>query len=351
MIQTTKSGLPLMIPPAFLTETDRASGNVAKFLLVEGQRDLARLASQGSPAVRVGQKGISEKNITCLHSFESQQFLGQKLLNIRNPENGQVSRMGEGEIMRQTVDFKKRQVNLMQASAQYMLLNGKLFADGLGNILPSSSGAAVTVDCEIPAGQRNQLNILDGGNIISAVWSTAGTDIVTQITNMKRAMLKKGGWPMMHAFYGANIPGYIFKNTIAKEWINRNQQLNKAAFAANDVPQGFQNLTWHNVSDAHFIDANGDPQDMIGADDIVFCPDPSTEWWKVFTGSQAVPQGVANYGSDALSMTGDLQEVFGMFGYAAMSHNPVAIEQFAGNNWLHAIAAKYAWCKATVAGF
>jgi len=90
---------------------------------------------------------------------------------------------------------------------------------------------------------------------------------------------------------------------------------------------------------------------MIGADDIVFCPDPSTEWWKVFTGSQAVPQGVANYGSDALSMTGDLQEVFGMFGYAAMSHNPVAIEQFAGNNWLHAIAAKYAWCKATVAGF
>lgn len=352
-VQNIKSGLPLSIPPAFMVPTDpRISGNVFQYPIVEGQRDLARLVSQGSPAVRVGHQGVKWNTATMLRSFESQAFTGSKLVNLVSMGNDQVKQnLGAEEVARQTRWFKQRQVNLMQTSVQLMLYRSQISYNAAGQILNDTSGAVNTVDAGIAAGQKDQLNVDGTGAIIGASWNTASTDIVTHLAQIKDKARKLGGWELTYAFYGKNIPGYIAKNTTAKEWINRDSAQSRQAFAANKVPQGFQDFNWYPAGDAFFPDNGGTMRTILGDDEIVFTPEPSDDWWRLALGSEPVPGGVMQVGQSAADVASQLEEVFGMFSYATLGVNPVSIEQFAGNNWLPVITAKYAWYKATVHGF
>ena len=51
-----------------------------------------------------------------------------------------------------------------------MLLDFRLDFYENGEFLTSSSGATVSIDVSIPAGQLNQLDILGRGNSITASW-------------------------------------------------------------------------------------------------------------------------------------------------------------------------------------
>ncbi len=346
MVQEVKSGLPLVVPEAALTPTDSMSGNTFEYTKVDGNRSLARIIARGSPAHRVGQQGISLQKATMLDSAESQEFKGTSLLNLVNidaPE--QKQKMGEQEILRQTLWFKKRQVNLLQASVQHMMLNFAIHVDEKGEVLPSDSGAMVSVDAGIPAGQLTQLDILGGGSIIGNSWGTAGTDIVTNISDIILQMMKLGGWLMTEAYYGKNIPGYIFGNDTAKEWINRNQTLSAQAFARNQVPEGFQALNWHDASKGFYLDASDTVQQFIGDDDVVFTPAISDDWWRMAYGSNPVPMGAMSRGTDANDMLAQIEEVVGPYSYAELLTNPVRIEQYAGVTWLPMIVATKAVCR------
>ncbi len=349
MVQEIKSGLPLAVPEAALNPTDMVSGNTFEYLKVDGNRDLARIIARGSPARRVSHQGVSLQNVTMLDTSESQAFNGDSLLNLVDmeaPEQKQLK--GEQEIARQTTFFKKRQVNLLQVSVQHMMFNFAIHVDEGGNILPNSTGAMVSADAGIPDGQLTQLDILGAGDIIDASWATAATDIVTQIFNIVQGMLHLGGWQITEAYYGKNIPGYIFGNDTAKEWINRNPTLSAQAFARNEVPAGFQSLNWHNAANAFYIDAAGTVQTFVGDDEITFTPTISDDWWRFAYGSNLIPTGAMSRGADANDMLKQLEEVIGPYSYAEMLTNPVRIEQYAGVTWMPMIASTKAVCKGDV---
>jgi hypothetical protein len=350
MVQEVKSGLKLAIPDAMLTPTDTVSGNTFEYLKVDGNRDLARLVARDAPARRVGQQGVSRQVATLLDSRESQAFSGNSLLNMINMEvPAQKQRMGEQEVMRQTVWFKKRQINLMQTLAQMMLFQFKIHADKDGNILPSSSGAYVTVDAGVPSGQTGQLDILGGGAIIGASWATSSTDILGHLESIKEQMFTLGGWEIKNAFYGKNIPKYVFANDVAKNWINQNQQLSAAAFRANAVPEGFQDLNWHEAgSNVGWFSANGTFNKFVGDDEIVFTPEVSDDWWRMVHGSNAIAMGPVRRGGEAGDMLADIEEVFGPYSYAEILSNPTRIEQFTGVTFLPLVTATKAVCRCDV---
>src|SRR5690606_17528177 len=114
---------------------------------------------------------------------------------------------------------------------------------------------------------------------------------------IKRQMLKLGGWQITGALYGKNIPTYIAKNDVAKEYINNTPALATQRFdGANLIPQGFQDLNWTPMGDAFYIDADGNPQQILGDDEIVFYPDIDSTWWRLFNGSEMVPAGTLQIG-------------------------------------------------------
>lgn len=351
-VQGIKSGLKLSIPPELLVPTDDVIGNVAEWFEFDGNRDMATIVAQDSPAKRVGHQGARKRTAMLLRSFESQAFSANKLQNLMSVEGDMRDQLGAQYVNRQTQWFKQRLINLRQACAASMLFRFSLHFNESGQLLASSSGATVSVTPAIPAGQLNSLDILGGGAIIGASWATSSTDILTHIENIKDQMFQLGGWEITEAYYGKNIPKYIAANDFAKTYIDQTPALATQRYEnGNAVPQGFQGLNWHKVSATGYLDASGAWVKPLGDDEIVFAPAPSSEWWGWFRGTEIVPNGtVAAQGNvqDAVAMLSNTSQVLGEFSYAAMNHNPLSIEQYVGDNFLPVIRATKAVCKADV---
>lgn len=350
MVQGVKPGLPLRVPASLLTPTDRVPGHVFEWFEVDGNREMAEIVGQDSPAKRVGHQGAKRKTATMLRSFESQQHTANKLRNILNADGTVRDEMGRQYVTRQAQWFRRRMVNLQQTSVQRMLFSFELHFDEHGRMLTSSSNAVTSIVVGVPDGQKDQLDILGDGDIIGDSWATSTTDILGHLNEIIDAMLQLSGWEITEAYHGKNIAGYIAANDDASEYIKRTPDLASQRMQnGRAVPNGFQNLNWHDASNAFYIDADGAVQKLVGEDEIVFTPSPADDtWWKHAVGSEMVPSGLGQVTADAVAQLGSLIEVMGEFSYATMSANPVSIEQFAGLNFLPVIAATKAVCKADV---
>jgi len=345
VVQGVKGGVPSdILPPAFMRATRVVTGDSAKYRKVNNTRKVAKIVQYGSPSKRREQIGISEVPVKLLHTFEHEVFDAATLQNLTS-ENDQIQRLGEAEVARQSAEFKRYFTNLRLAATYSMLAKGVIYFDADGNLLPSSSGAAITVDAQVSANNKNQLN-----GVISAAWSAAGTDIPLQIAALKKVARKLTGYKLTHAFHGENILGYFTTNTKMKEIINRNPAMQNAVLMNNEIPNGLLNLNWIPMYEAFYEDNDGTDQDLVDADNVIFTPDPTPDWWEVMEGTYAVPNDLV-IGTDAMDVLSNLVQRPGMFSYAELKTDPPSIKQLAGDTFLPIIKVPDAIFIATVAGF
>lgn len=76
---------------------------------------------------------------------------------------------------------------------------------------PSTFG--LQVDFKIPASNKNQLNMLGAGNIISATWANPATDIITQLAGIKAAFAQQHGYPMTDVIINSIMWPNLINNT------------------------------------------------------------------------------------------------------------------------------------------
>lgn len=333
VIQTVKPGVPKAMPDPFYAVNRRIEGDQGTYTRVNGHRQTARLVARGSKARVRDRKGIAEVPVKLATMFEQMTHEAAVLHNLRNYENEARQRLGVAEISRHTRDFRGYFENLRISMVHSLFSLGAIYFDGDGNLLPSSSGAVYTLDFSVPAGHKDQLDIDGSGDIISASWATASTDIVGQVNAIKAAVLRKNGYALKHAYYGENILGYLLANDSVQAAMNSHPGL-AAAFMQGQVADGFLGMKWHPMDGAFFDDENGDTQAWWPADQVVFTPDPSPEWYEVMEGSHPVPASLGNVSADGVAALGDIREATGMYSYAAITHNPVGIDQFFGDTFL-----------------
>ena len=335
LIQGVKAGLTHQLPPGFLNITRNVEGDTATYRRVEGIRQTARLAAYGAPSQRRSLAGITEVPVKLLHSHEHVIHAASVLENLQRFDSPNHQQLGRDEVARQTQSFRRLFENLRVASVCSMLSSGRICFDAQGNLLPTSSGAAVTVDYGVPADHQNQI-----GGIIDAGWSAADTDIISQVIAIKAKAARDTGYPIRHAFYGRNIPGYIAGNSDARNLISGNPALSHAMASTGDVPGGFLDIQWHPAYDALYLDADGNVQTFFGDDTIVFTPEPSADWYEMLQGSYAIPSGVAGLSghepdaADGVSALASLASAYGLFSYSVLMTDPVAIKQVAGDTFL-----------------
>lgn len=324
--QTVTRGIPNYIPPSFFKVTRTVTGNSVKYKKIAGSRKLARQVEYGAPSVLSDKIGVSLASATLISSFEHQPWDYLTLQNLLN-ENGVLQAQAQDEIARQTADFAEEFNSLRTAAVTSMLANGKIWFDAAGRLLYTSSGAAVTVDYSVPANNLNQLN-----GIISASWASASTDIQGQLMAIKKQARKSTGYPLIHAFYGQNIPGYLTTNTSIQKYLVGNNALQNKLYGGGEIGDGFAGLQWHPVYASFGTDVNGNNPDFFGADNITFTPEPSPDWYEFVEGSAGVPVTVDVVApANALD---NIMTVYGKYGYAVPTHDPVGVVQYAGDNFL-----------------
>lgn len=338
IVQGVKGGVPDLLPAGFSARGRGLPGQTAEWNQVDGTRETAQLVHFGSPAVRRGLKGVTPRTAKMIHTFHDIVHPAATLLQLQSMEDATKQQMGKETLLFQSQQFRAIFDNLRISCRYSALALGKIYFDGSGNLLPTSSGAVITVDFGVPAGNTGGLDVFGAGNLISASWATDTTNIPKDITNIKEAGMKKTGYPIMHCFYGKNIPSYLAVNDYVTPILtNPANGALAAALANGEIANGTMGLQWHPVGSAFFADSAGTIQSWFGDDAIVFTPDPSPEWFENFEGTAAVPTAIGIAGDDLVSAAANVAEVGGQFSYAKVTDNPVGLQQFFGDTFLPAL--------------
>ena len=316
-----------ILPPAFTTASKRISGDSGTYIRVNGTARVAQAVQYGAPSKTMLQENTSKVPITLIHSFHHQSVKMATLIKLKNPEQN-IFDQGKWEVDHQAAAFKKKFTGLRISSIYSMLATGKIYFDIDGNLLPSSSTAAMTVDFGVPAGNQDTI-----GGIIAAKWSTAGTDIIGQMKALKTYARKLTGYRLTTAFYGSGVPGYIAGNTVLANLIKNNAAFS-VPMSAGEIPSGLLGIkNWIPFNEAYFVDSGNTSRDWIAADDIVFTPDVSPDWYECTEGSYLAPNSIS-LSQDGPSVLGNFTEMFGQFGYATVETDPPGFKQLAGDTFL-----------------
>lgn len=333
VIQATTTGIPDVLPPAFYADRSPVNGDTGEYTKVTGTRKTARIAAYGSASQVRQLKDIAKVPVKLIHTVESVYHKPSTYMNLFEYNNLALQRLGIQEVTRQTREFKQLFDNLRVAAAESALFKGAIYYDGSGNLLPSSSGAVVTVNYGVPAGNQAQLNVDGSGNIIGTKWSTVTAPIITQCNKLRKAARKLTGYPLKYAFYGENVPDYIFSNTTYREFLKINTAANKSALEG-EIADGFGGFTWIPAYQAFFEDDNGVNQDLVNPNGVTFTPAPSIDWWEWLEGTYPVPTSIGAVSSDAASAMQSVNVATGMFSYGTVVSDPTTVKQVAGDTFL-----------------
>lgn len=335
IVQNPAGGVPMLLPPQFTRPGRGVQGKTATWVEVKGNRKTARLVHYGGPSVRRNLTGVAERSAVMIHSYEHINHDMSVLEQLRNMDNPMAQDMGRQTIAVETANFRQTFLNLRESALCSLLTLGAIYFDGSGNLLPSSSGAVVTVDFSVPAGHKDQLNYDGGGAMIAASWATASTDIPSHVDAIKIAAAKTTGYRIKHAFYGKNIPSYIAANEKVSTLLgNPANGALASALGQGSIANGFLDLQWHKMSEAFFEDSGGTNRSWFGGDTVVFTPEPSPDWFENIEGSYSIPRNLGGVSADANSAAADLESVRGMFSYAKITDDPVGIKHFGGDTFL-----------------
>lgn len=320
-VELVKTGIPKVLPDAFWSTTEKVLGDKANYIQYQGTRQVAKIAPYGAPPRQADKISLTDKSVKLLHATEKLAFSQDLFRVFRQWEKYEPQQMMASQhIEYQGLQFRQRFDNLRLAAVTSTLANGVLYFDSSGNLLPTSSGADLTLDQGVPAGNKDQV-----GGIISASWATAATDIVGHVNALKRKAVQDTGYPLKYAFYGKNIPSYLANNTGFGTFLSRNNPTRNEQFVSTGlIPEGILDLTWVPVQNGFFEDSGGTVRSFFGDDAITFAPEINASTYVMFEGSYLVPSSFGLF-ADSMAALRSMSEVYGMGRYAYLDVPPTQI--------------------------
>lgn len=338
LVDAILPGLPTgHLPPGLLSSAVKRGimGNTGTYLKQDGPQKTARHTNYGGASRLRTVSGLAEQPVVLLSPKESIDIKAHSLINLLSPD-GAVQKLGEAEVARQVRECITLTQNFRVGAITAMFgLNGHIYLDGDGNLLPSSSGAVIDVDAAIPANNLNQIN-----SIIGTTWATDTTDIIGDVLAIHQAAVQTSGRPLKHAIFGKNIITYLLTNTKVKELINNTPQLalGVATGGASLIPQGLFGLTWWPGFMGFFRDNDGTARAPIGDDTIVFLPEPDSNWFEIVEGSEPIPMaGFGSPASDLSALLSNVEQRQGQYSYAYGQLDPVGARMVYGDTFLPVI--------------
>ncbi len=320
-VEAVKNGVPKVLPEPFYRRNPmhRIVGDKTRRINYSGTRKVARINPYGAPPRQIKHLPLESQDIRLLHTEETLAFSPELFMQLREFETYTAQVMAQKEAQRQVRNAATRQTNLEYSSTHVMLSQGKLFFDIDNNLLPTSTGADLTIDYGVPANNRNQLN-----GIISASWANAATNIPTQLNAIKAQALYTTGYPLKYALYGKNIMGYLLQNNFVKEYLRYQMGPDRAEYflKSGQIPPGLFDLDWVPMQNAFFKDPSDATVEVWDGDLVTFAPDPTDpNVFGIYEGTTPVPKSFSVTG-DLMAQYANIEQKSGMFGYGMMTLGP-----------------------------
>jgi hypothetical protein len=329
LVEDVKTGIPKVLPDKFWTLKTSTKGDAGEYTRYSGTRQTLPRVEYGAPPVRVKLEAIGTFQVKLLHFNAEMQMKPADYQSLRKYDSREFMNRGKEEVDRQAALFFQKRDNTKVAAVHSMLSQGTISFNSAGDLLPTTSGAALTVDYGIGANNRNQLN-----SVLSASWATDTTNIPKDIEALQIRSLQQTGREITTAVYGASLPGYLAKNTYTKTWLERNPTMNAQWLnGSNVIPNGLFGLNWIPGGRTFYADQDGTTQTWFGADQVTFIPDLDSEVYEYVEGTYDVPTST-NVFENISSVWASFAERLGDFMYALPVMKPLTAELIAGSTFL-----------------
>lgn len=324
MVEKVRSGIPKVLPDKFYKVTENVKGNRFGRVAFEGSRQTVPNSPYLGNARQINKQGFETQDFQMLTPKSMMNFTDEFLDIYRKfadyaPQDNRFM-----EILRtQTKQMVIRHENTRTQAIHSVLGNaGRVWLDGEGNMLPTSSGAVLTIDMGVLSANTGNI-----GGIIAASWANTATDIVTQIENLKMKAVQDTGFPLKYALYGKGVVGNMTKNTTILNYLARNPGMNQQFLNTGSIPNGLFDLEWIPVQNAFYVDAGGTVRETWPEDQVTFCPEIDDNTWGMFQGTTPIVSTFEPNAS-AESLLRGATEKEGMVSYAVAHHEPLSISQY-----------------------
>lgn len=331
---------------------EERTGDIIEMLAFEDTRRAAPVNRRGSPARTLDMQGVEKVYFTPIHAFNEIDTPVEVLEFIQMPDSPIAEEKGMLALRRQFDLFGKRHSVLRAVSLAKALTGGLIYFDTDGNILESSSGAAISIDLGVAATHKSQLAHASNGSsdIIDVAWDSASAKILRDLEQIREAA----------EYDKAPMPKHVWMHTAAKQWFRDNTELKSfltlnsplALQAVNDfLPQNELQLgdwTFHFTATT-YVGADGSTvRPLIPKTGAIITPDPGDgDWLRQFETSELIPSEEGITGSLEEAM-GRFDKKFGDFAYFKVRDNPGGLSMRMGMNFLYCFADPNAVWYATV---
>lgn len=310
-----------------------------EFIKLSTIKDPAPLNYRNQPARVLQPTGKERRRVSAFGMFNVMPMGGEPLLMLRHPEQWALQQKGREEIDQQLNDFGRRHAITKQVIQSHTFFRQNIYVDKEGEILESSSGAELTIPTGIPTRNVGSIpgstfGIGVSGNIIDALWSTASTDIISQLDLLRIAAQAQNTNPPKHIWINGKKKKMLRDNTKLLAYYSGIERLDKAL---NGDTFELEDYVFHFFSGT-YTTASGSLGFYIPETQVCITPEPGP-WLK--TGNV---KGLVCNTLDISRLTGtnDIMsawdEVYGDFAYMVPQHNPPSVEMYMGSHWLIAFA-------------
>jgi hypothetical protein len=218
--------------PNTLTNSAFGTARNVTYRIFDRSRVVPKGRAPGTGPATVSQNPIGYVPISVARFHEKINLNYEQLGNLSGVAgpNSQIDVGGADYIRRQT-GFLAGQVNMMIEMMAAAMMRDSLYFIIVGDnwfpqfTPPTGTQIGFQVSFQIPAGNKNQLNMLGNGNIVITPWSNPGAPMMTDLAGIGAAFVQLSGYALSD----------IWVNSISWQNVLLNQQIRNVGGSSNTV--------------------------------------------------------------------------------------------------------------------
>jgi hypothetical protein len=328
---------------------ERQSGRNFSYDIFDNTRRVATARVPGQAASRQAPHKVGNVQGTFPRAAETISLLDEDLLN-RRAFGGRADELdlgGEAYLTKQEAYLAQRFANLVEFQTAAMLRGSYSYHDDGDVLRHGFSGGSMTIDFQMPAGNKDQLDMLGTGNLLDADWAVAATDIPLHLQNINGAMLQLTGMGLSHVVLTSTGWRHVLQNAKVQAMGGSANVVFESLkrTSTGEFQATLRALPWITF---HIVDYGLDVWSgssevftpLIASDHAAFFAEPSPRWVRYLMGSEIVTEGPAGVRS----------EQFGFYPYSYPTHDPSGWELSAVMNGIPALLTPSAMAYGLITG-
>lgn len=289
----------------------------ADYRIYNSTREPANFRAPGTGPNLVPPNPVGDRRVSMARVHEKIVLESEQLGNLSKLDgpNAQIDSGGQDYIARQEA-FLAEKFNASVEIATAGFVRGAFYLQQVGDawtpyLTNPGSGTVLTIDFQLPSGNKTQLNMLGAGSIIDSTWANPGTLIIDQILAIRSAMVQLHGMPLQCLVMNSTTFKYLLNNTQVRAvggvvnsphegYEYKDSMQAGYPFAGMGVAK-LRALPWIDIliiddvlsvggSDPIYSTGSGTLTKVVPDDYVMFSPKPTTAWCQMWHGGEFVAE-------------------------------------------------------------